>query len=195
MTAYLFCGSGFTRALLLSEYKADQLGLQRDGAVITAAAAGGSQLTLHRSVSSMLIGGANVQFAAYALHHVCCMPFFRCGSVSVAVCVQDNSGKESHINEHLLGKTATVGLRTAVTEQTCATFPAFDGVLAECWVMEGTSAPSSTIQRITLTPTVLDANCFNDCALTIAVRQCLKCRNIYVGIAGMNAALVQLAPS
>jgi hypothetical protein len=179
MTAYLLCGSGFTRDLLLSEYKAMQLGLQRDGAVASAAAAGGSQLTLHRSVSSTLIECVNVQFAVYAHYHVCCLPFFRYGGVDVAVCVQDKSGQESNINERLLGKTATAGLRTAACEQTCATFQSFDGVLAECWALDGTSAPSSTIQRIMAPSTILDASCFTDCALTIAVRQCLNYRSTH----------------
>ena len=56
--SFFLCGSGFTRDLLLSEYKATQLGLQRDGHVVIAAAAGGSILMLRRSVSSMLIGCA-----------------------------------------------------------------------------------------------------------------------------------------
>ncbi len=53
MTSYFLCGSGFTRSLLLSEYKAMQLGLQRDGHVAIAFAAGGSQVTMHRSVRSI----------------------------------------------------------------------------------------------------------------------------------------------
>ena len=124
------------------------------------------------------------------------LPLCRYGGVDVAVCVQDKSGQESRINECLLGKTATgcgpphCSQRAKLCNLSCV------GWCACRMLGIGRYRCSQLDHPVRHSPVdcprrqLFHRLCIDHCGALV-----LKSRSRYVGIAGMNAALVQLAPN